>query len=219
MSSDLIHTAVVTGGHSYDVIGFTDLFRELPGIQAYIQHIDDFASTREKVRDRYEVVLFYTFLQDEPQDEGQVWWMGKPKSALEHLGETGQGLVILHHALLAYRGWSLWNDIVGVEDRGQGFHPGQQIRVHVEDESHPITDGLADWDMVDETYTMADAGPGNHILLTTDHPHSMRTLAWTRTYRNARVFCLESGHNHKAFENEYFQTILARGIAWSAGRI
>lgn len=219
MTEKKIKIAVVTGGHAFDVIGFSDLFRALDGVQAYIQHIDDFAVASEETRDSYDVVLFYSFMQPEPQDNDQPWYAGKPRTALEHLGESGQGLVILHHALLAYRGWSLWNDLVGVEQRGFGYYPQEHFRVQVADPRHPITRGLTDWDMVDETYTMGDAGMGNHILLTTDHPRSMRTLAWTRKYKNARVLCLESGHDSETYANTNFQKVLLQGIQWAAGRI
>jgi hypothetical protein len=216
---ELINTAIVTGGHSFEIIGFTDLFRELPGVKAYIQHLDDFASASEAVRGSYDAILFYIFYQDEPKDEGQPWWAGKPKTTMEHLGVSGQGLVVMHHALLAYRGWPLWNEIVGVDDRGFGYFPGQHLRIKIADAAHPITLGMQDWEMLDETYTMTDAGLGNHVLLTTDHPRSMHTLAWTRQYKNSRVFCLESGHNNKAYVNPNFKIVLARGIAWAAGRI
>jgi len=73
--------------------------------------------------------------------------------------------------------------------------------------------------MIDETYAMADAGVGSEILLTTTHPKSMTTLAWTRTYKNARVFCLESGHDNETFVNPLFQTVLARGIRWTARKL
>lgn len=219
MNHKPVKTAVVTGGHAFDVIGFSDMFAYLPGVQAYIQHMDDFSSSSEEIRDRYDVVLFYSFLQDIPEDDGLPWYAGKPRSALEHLGASGQGLVILHHALLAYRGWTLWEDVVGINDRGFDYFPDQQLRVQIEDTDHPICNGLSDWDIVDETYTMGDAGPGNHVLLTTDHPNSMRTIAWTRPYRNARVFCFESGHDHKAYNNVMFQKVLTRGIIWAAGRL
>ena len=42
-----MRVAVVTGGHSYDVIGLRDLFAGLPGVQAYVQSLDDFASSTE----------------------------------------------------------------------------------------------------------------------------------------------------------------------------
>ena len=68
MTEKKIKIAVVTGGHPFDVIGFSDLFRALDGVQAYIQHIDDFAVASEEIRDSYDVVLFYSFMQPEPQD-------------------------------------------------------------------------------------------------------------------------------------------------------
>ncbi len=217
--SENVKTAVVTGGHSFDVLGFHKLFRGLVGVDAYIQHIDDFASSKAPVRDSYDVVLFYFFMQDGPTDEGLPWYAGRPKTALEHLGETEQGIVVLHHGLLAYRGWPVWSEIVGVRERGFGYTPNQQIRVEIANPDHPITQGLSDWDMIDETYTMADAGVGSEILLTTTHPQSMRTLAWTRTYKNARVFCFESGHDNRAFANPGFRAMLTRGIRWAARKI
>jgi len=73
--------------------------------------------------------------------------------------------------------------------------------------------------MVDETYTMKDPGEGSTILLSTDHPKSMKHLAWTREYRKSRVFCFESGHDDKAWSNSGFKKVLARGMQWCAGRI
>ncbi|MBD3182435.1 hypothetical protein GF312_09100, partial [Candidatus Poribacteria bacterium] len=104
-----IKVAVVTGGHSYNVPGFHKLFRGLEGIDPYIQHIDDFSSSPEDVRDSYDVVLFYIMMSQGPTDEDLPWYSGKPKTAMEHLGETEQGIVILHHALLAYQEWPVWS--------------------------------------------------------------------------------------------------------------
>jgi len=39
---ELVKVAVITGGHSYNVQGFHQLFRSLKGIDAYVQHIQDF---------------------------------------------------------------------------------------------------------------------------------------------------------------------------------
>jgi uncharacterized protein len=217
--SDLVRAAVITGGHSYDVINFRRLFRELEGIDAYVQHIDDFSTSPEEVRDAYDAVAFYTFLQEEPRDEDVPWYVGQPKTALAHLGATEQGIVVLHHALLAYPGWSLWDDMVGIEERGFGFHPEQTLEIEIANPDHPITRNLAPFSLVDETYTMDDAGEGSEILLTTSHPNSMRTIAWTRRYRNARVFCFESGHDNQAWSNPGFRQVLARGIRWAANTL
>ena len=75
------------------------------------------------------------------------------------------------------------------------------------------------WEMIDETYTMADAGEGSKILLTTDHANSMKTLGWTRQYKNARVFCFESGHDNQTWIDPNFRKILHHGVLWCARRI
>ncbi len=212
--------AVVTGAKSHDVINFHKLFGDLAGINTYIQHIDDFASTPEKVRDGYDAVLFYFMMPDGPTDDGLPGYCGKPKSAIERLGQTDQGIVVLHHALLAYPQWSVWNEIVGIRDRTlSSYEHDEKMSISVVDPAHPITQDLADWDMVDETYLMANAGDDNHILLKTNHPQSMETIAWARNYNNNRVFCLQSGHDHQTWEDKNFKTVLNRGIHWSCRQL
>lgn len=211
--------AVVTGGHSYDVPGFHALFRRMEGVEPVIQHMDDFASSSEKVRDDYDAVLFYTMLREGPSDEGQPWYSGKPRTALARLGQTTQGIFILHHALLAYLSWPVWGEVVGMKDRKSGFHAGQRLRVRVSDPDHPITRGLHDWEMEDETYTIGEPDEGNEVLLTTDHPNSMKALGWTRQFGKSRVFCLQSGHDATVWGDATYQEVVRRGILWSAGRI
>ena len=214
-----LRVAIVTGGHSFDVPNFHALFLSLAGeMDILIQSIDDFASSPEVVRDAYDVVVFYTMMMDGPSDEGHPWYAGKPKTALEHLGATRQGIVVLHHALLAYPKWPVWDALVGIKNRTFGFHIGETVTTHVAASDHPVTKGLADWTMIDETYSMADAGPDSEILLTYDHPKSMRTIAWTRQYRNSRVLCYEAGHDNRTWVDANFRTVLARGIAWASDR-
>ena len=206
-----LRLAVVTGGHPYDVPSFHKFFRALPGVDAYIQHMDDFTATPEAVRDQYDVVLFYHMLMQGPPD-------GPVKAALEHLGATQQGIVVLHHALLAYPQWPVWSELVGIKDRKFGFYYGQTLQVQVAKTDHPITRGLASWTMGDETYTMADAGEGSEILLTVEHPKSMKTIGWTRQFKKSRVFCLQSGHDNVTWADAGFREVLHRGLRWCARR-
>ncbi|MGC9522584.1 MAG: ThuA domain-containing protein [Anaerolineae bacterium] len=215
-----IKTAVITGNHAFDVPGFTRLFRVLPNVNAYVQSLDNFAADAGGVRDWYDVVLFYNFHQGTPGSAEAGSGLGERVwKTLARLGETEQGIVVLHHALLAFRGWSFWSDIVGIAERGFGYDHDQHLTVEVADPTHPITQDIHSWEMVDETYTVNEPGPNCHVLLTTDHPKSMKALAWIHTFKRARVFCYESGHDAKAFDNVHFQTVLARGIAWAARRI
>jgi len=72
---------------------------------------------------------------------------------------------------------------------------------------------------MDETYAMDSAGEDSAVLLTTDHPQSVKTIAWVRTYKNARVFCFQAGHDDQAFSDPNFRTVVGRGIRWVARRI
>lgn len=215
-----IKTAVVTGQHPFDVPSFTRLFRVLPNVDGFIQTLDDFAADDGKVRDWYDVVLFYNFHQVAPGEGG-----GEPpldpavKATLERLGQTEQGVVVLHHGLLAFRNWPFWSDLVGIPNRGFGYYHDQEINITVADAEHPITRGVRDWTMVDETYTLDEPIDDVHILLTTDHPQSMHALAWTHAFGKARVFCCELGHDAQAFDHPRFRTVLGRGIAWAAKQL
>lgn len=219
MGTTSVRTAVITGEHSYDVVEFHELFRRLPDVNAYIQHIDDFAASAPSAREGYDVVLFFGMPLGTPSDEDQPWWAGTPRTAMESLGRAGQGILLLHHGLLAYRDWSLWGRLVGIEDRRFGYHPDQAIRVDLTPLHHPITEGLEAWNMVDETYVMPEPGEGSSVLLTTDHANSMRSLAWTREYGKSRVFCFGCGHDGRTWRAEMFQEVLRRGILWCGGRL
>jgi type 1 glutamine amidotransferase len=216
--SEEIAVAVVTGHHPYDVQAFQDVFRCIPDVQAYPQSLEEYGADTGRARERYDVVVFYHFHQETPADE-QPWWAKGTREALEALGQRPQGILVLHHALLAFPDWGRWSDLCGIPDRRFGYHPAQTLHVDVADAEHPITRGLAGWEMVDETYTMQDAAEDSHILLTTRHPRSMATLAWTRHYGQARVFCLQSGHDNQTFAHPQFRTVVAQGLRWLVGRL
>lgn len=211
--------AVITGGHSFDVISLHKFFRAIDGIDFYIQHMDDFVTSPEAVRDSYDVLLFYHMLREAPTDEGQPWYAGKPVTVLSRLGETRQGICLWHHALVAYRQWPTWRALVGIPDLSSTFHKEQVLPIQITDPHHPITQGLPDWTMTEEAYVMAEPTSGdNEVLLTVDHPQSMHALAWTRSYKQSRVFCIQPGHDHQTWQNQNFQTVMTRGLLWCARR-
>jgi len=217
MTDDVL-AAVVTGNHPYDVLGFQRMLRALAGIDAYVQHIEDFVADAGNVRVLYDAVLFYHFAQTTP-DTSEHPLAARARDAIEELGDTGQGIVVLHHALLAHPDWEIWSEVCGVSDRHFTYHEGQSLRVEVADAEHPITAGLEPWEMVDETYAMAEPDADSHILLATQHPDSMRALAWTRRFRDARVLCCALGHDSRAYRDPRFRSVLQRGLWWVAGRL
>jgi trehalose utilization protein len=214
----IIHSlslALITGQHAFDVPGLHALFRALPGIDFYPQALEDWAADFGGMRERYDVLVFYNYHQALDAPGGRTWGRDV-RRAVERLGETLQGLVFLHHGIGAFQEWDVWSELVGMPDRRFEYFKGEQVRVHVADPAHPITQGLADWKIVDEVYALPAVAGDAHVLLTTDHPRSTPTLAWTRQHRAARVFCYQSGHDRRVYEDSGFRTVLERGIRWVA---
>ena len=91
-----------------------------------------------------------------------------------------------------------------------------RFKIQIADRNHPVTLGVTDFEMHDETYKWFDVAPDSHPLLITDEPESNRIIAWTRTYEAARVIYLQSGHDHFAYENPNYQRLLQQAIRWAA---
>jgi type 1 glutamine amidotransferase len=79
-----------------------------------------------------------------------------------------------------------------------------------------ITSNLDNWEMINETYVMQCPDKSSNILITTKHPNSMKAIAWTRKYKNSRVFCCQLGHDYQAYNHPKFRRLLHQGIHWLA---
>ena len=209
--------AVVTGKHTFDIPGFQQMFSSMSNMEFYLQDLENFVADVGKYNDKYDVVLFYNFHQQTPVADERDGAM--ILNSINKLAENGQGIFVLHHAILAFPNWEIWSQIVGITDRRFGYHGNQTIQTYLMDDSHPITYGLKSWEMVDETYTMNEVGDDSQPLLAIDHVNSMHTVGWTRHYGNGRVFCYQSGHDNQSFYNPNFRTVVFRGIQWLANRI
>lgn len=215
----MIKVAVITGGHHFNVVAFHQLFRNMAGIDAYIQHMADFVNSSPEARAGYDVLVFYTHLKRELVDIGPPpGQQDTVQSVMESLGNRPQGIVMLHHALLCFPTWQVWDEIVGINNRQLTHYAHHEaIPLQIVDSQHPITAGVENWAVTDETYVMPDAeGDANHVLLTTSHPKSMRTIAWTRQHKASRVFCLQLGDDPVVWQDVTFSKLLKQGIEWTA---
>jgi trehalose utilization protein len=184
------------------------------------------------VRTKYDVVLFYNFHQEHtlPDRVAGRRWFGRTKGPLEELGETEQGIIVLHHAFNAFNQWEFWSKLVGIphsdracglSEMGAGISFGD-VRHMIADPAHPITQGMSTWEMYGELWDFGSnrLEPDCHTILLTDHPKMrLKSTAWTHQFREARVFCLQPGHDNGTYANPNFRTVLSRGIRWAAGRL
>jgi trehalose utilization protein len=214
MGTDL-QVAVLVENHPYDVVGFQKMLDSFAGCDCFVQPVDLFVQDRDN-RNNYDVVLWYNINWDPPKTDGAL------RKYLENeIGATKQGIVLLHHALLNFQDWDLYTDICGLRHRGGAtfkYTQNQTVREHIADTNHPITKGLTDFSVVDETYTIGEPEePGDHVLITTDTETSIKNLAWVRQYKNSRVFCYASGHDNRVYADENYRKIVYRGLHWAAG--
>ena len=215
-----IRCAVITGYHGYDVIGFGELFASLPGVDAYIQALDVFLSSPDWNREAYDCLLFYFMPKHSVDDPGARKTMDRLAATMEKHAVGGKGIVVLHHAILSYQDWDLWTDLTGLADRGSfGYFDDQHLRLDIAQKDHPIVKSIGSWEMQDETYTLSEPTDGSNAIITTEFDPSMKTIAWTRSFRGAPVFCFESGHDAASWMDHNFREVLRRGILWSAGKL
>ena len=207
----LYKVAVVQDWHPYDVVSFQGMLDALPEFKFYVQNIDILAEDKENLPN-YDAFLFYGLGLKIPEAGKAV-----EKFSSEFLGSTNAGIVLLHHAILNYNRWNVWDEITGFKSRSMTYHQNQSVSFTIADLEHPITKGLAPFSLTDETYKMDS--PEDAPLIVTEHELSLRTVAWTRQYKNSKVFCYASGHDANSYNDGAFREIVRRGLLWSMGKI
>ncbi len=210
-----IKVAVLVEGHPYDVVGFQNMLWSFEDCDCFVQPLDLFCQD-EKNRDWYDVVLYYNMNLKKLDESSRLY-----KYLTQNLGSTKQGIVLMHHGLLSFPKWDVWTQVSGVkvrcEDGVFSYHQNEHVGTHIEDTEHPITHGVDDFEVIDETYIIGEPQePGNHALLTTENANSINTIGWARTYKNSRVFCYASGHDHLTYDNASFRRLVHNGLRWCA---
>ncbi len=221
-SSDKLRVLVVTGGHGFEKEPFFKLFKDNPDISYQAaEHPNAHALLTADAAQRWDVLVLY--------DMHQPITDAAKADFVARLAE-GKGLVVVHHAIANYQAWpEYWNvigaryyleatNINGVAKPRSAYKHGVDIKVNVPDPEHPVTRGLKDFTIHDETYKGFDVFEDCHPLLTTAEPESNQVIAWAKTYKGARVVYLQLGHDHFAYENPNYAQILRQAIRWTGKR-
>jgi type 1 glutamine amidotransferase len=214
-----VRVLLITGGHDYDE-SFDAYMQSLPGIViTHVEHPNALFMFRPENRASYDVVLLY----DMP---GTI--SDQEKKDFTDCLNAGKGLVVWHHAYGSYRDWPEYQNIAGgryqfqewKDSKGISYPPSTykhdvQFRVKVADKKHPITKGISDFDIIDETYGRCSVNPGVHVLLTTGEPTSTPTVAWITRYVKSKVVTILLGHDQQAWNNPDFKKLLIQAIQWA----
>jgi type 1 glutamine amidotransferase len=214
-----IKAVVVTGGHAFEHDPFFAVFDEMEDVEYTEFVLKDQSEIFEDISDwDYDVIVLYSMTQKISE---------KRRENLVKLLDDGVGFFAMHHNMCSFQEWPEYREIIGTRYYTQAV--GDQpkctylhdidFKVAIADKKHPITRGMSDFEIHDETYKNCAFEADNHVLLTTDHPTSDKTIMWTRKYGKARVCTIQLGHDSKAYENPNYRMLLDRAVRWCAGRL
>lgn len=211
---------VFTGGHDFQTNQFFQFFQTIPDATvAAFTHPKAQAQLRPDAAKNYDVLVLYDLWQNITEET---------KADLVNFLKAGKGLLVLHHAVANYQQWPEYEKIIGgryylqktmvngVEKPRSIWKHDVEVAIHVADSAHPVTRGLQDFIIHDETYGLFDMHPDSHLLLTSDTTGSAKNLGWAKTYEAARVVYLQLGHDHLAWDNPNYGKLVTQAIRWAA---
>jgi len=217
--ADQIRILVVTGNHDYNVEKFNQMLSGLgEDITYQIAELPAaYAMFLPENRNKYDVLVFYHMWQKITEEQA---------ANLSGCIRQGKPLVALHHSICAYDDWPEYFNIIG----GKYFHKPTVVNgkeyaacsyihdvhfnVKVVNPENPVTKGVKDFEIFDETYKGYFVEDGVTPLLTTNEPSSNTVIGWSKVYGKARVVTLQSGHDVPTFENPNFIKLLKQAIEW-----
>jgi uncharacterized protein len=213
-----IKILLTSGGHAFDQKAFYQLFDHLPGVSYTKAEMPKEADLlKPGLEKKFDALVMYDM--NPKLSPAQ-------REAFVALLKQGIGVVALHHNLGANRGWDEYRKIIGgqfifgdtvIDGQKYTKSPwshGETLHVTVADKQHPITRGLADFTIHDETYGRFYVAPGVHVLLTTDHPKNNREICWVTKYGKSPVVYLMLGHDGEAYRNPNYAELVGRSIRY-----
>jgi type 1 glutamine amidotransferase len=215
-ASRKIKVLVVTGGHAFKPDPFFKMFQDDPDITFETAKQDKAA----EAYDRDDLLTFdAVVLYDAPRNITDA-----QKAKFLSLFDHGVGVVVLHHAYLAYPTWHEFERIAGgsyvyTQEQLDAGLPSSHYKGNVDipmkivARHHPVTAGLSDFVLHDELYWDMHMLPGNTPLVETT---GGELIAWTRNEKKSRVVGIIVGHGQSAYENPNFLRLLYQSIRWTA---
>jgi len=207
----------------------------------------------------YDVLLFYdAFAGRAPGATGsRMNGQDMPPSArtqanLKALLQAGnKGFVFFHHSVASWthtwpagvNGSNAYSEVIGgVADwgtplknvRGKDYPPSgfkvQPQHITVVDKNHPITAGVEDFDIVDESYLWPVFEDSVRPLLRTNavqtaenyrpqqagHPPGSSLTGWYKAAERSPVVYIQHGHANEAWTNPSFKRLMTNAIKWAA---
>ncbi|RFC47785.1 MAG: Type 1 glutamine amidotransferase (GATase1/Cytochrome c, mono- and diheme variants) [Verrucomicrobia bacterium] len=135
--------------------------------------------------------------------------------ALNAFIEGGKGFLPIHCASACFGNDPRFIALVGGRFKS---HKSGVFKATIVDRSHPILQGVNEYETWDETYVHDQINAqSRHLLMERVEGEHREPWAWTRTQGQGRIFYTASGHDERTWQNPEFQKLLRNAIVWAVG--
>ena len=162
----------------------------------------------------YDVIVLTMFHRGTPA------MTDKAKSNLLEFVEGGKGFYAQHLASASFPKWDEFVKLCGrIWVMGTSGHgPRSVFEAKVVKTDHPITKGLASFQIFDELYSKLQGDGPIEVLVSaySDWSEKEEPLVFTTPYGKGRCVQNALGHDFKAILNPTMQHIIRRSVEWAA---
>lgn len=182
-----------------------------------------------------DVIVFYT--------TGELPWSEDQKKLFLEWIRKGKGFVGIHSATDTFYKWEEYGNLIGGYFDGHPWTSNIKVALKKDDPKFPAVKAFPDsFEWVEETYQYKQFNSKDcKVVLSMDITKTDMTrkgvrgihavgdkanvaadsfpLVWHRSYGKGRVFYSEPGHNLAIWNDARYQSMLATGIKWAAGKI
>lgn len=215
VSAKKLNVLVITGGHDFDRKSFFEMFDSFQNISyTELKHPEANLQLGTVDPKTFDAVVFYDMPKAISEEEKQNYYQ---------LLKLGKGLVFLHHSLCSYQQWDEYKTIVGGKyheeknsEATSTYQHDVNFTVKISDPKHPATNGITDFEILDEVYGNTEVLSGVTPLLTANHPQSSKIIGWTHKKENSRIVFIQPGHDKNGYFNPNYQKIVGQAIEYVA---
>ena len=151
-----------------------------------------------------------------PQGEDgpfSVWMEPDQEEAVEAFVHRGGSFMPLHNAGWAYPWKNGYRRVMG--GYYQGHPPVRPFEVTVVDPRHPITEGVSDFEIVDEQHFLwFDYDRVDLLPKSRGEDGKESAAGWAYEYGEGRVAYLANGHTLENLQHEMVQRLLHNAVRW-----
>jgi len=172
---------------------------------SYTEKLEDLAPA---VLAKYDVVMVYANIAQVSAEQ--------EKAILDFVA-SGKGFVPVHCASACFEKNPALVELIGGKFKS---HKTGVFKATIIHRDHPTMMGFGGFESWDETYIHTQHNEVERTVLMERTEGAVKEpWTWIRNHGQGRVFYTASGHDARTWQTPAFQDLLARGVAWSAGKI